>query len=302
MTSIAHANICNLDPLYTSDFTFSLPKAVLESYFDGKAFDNKTSYTDEERMLLEWDINAIWDRMVLQRSATPTAVITAGAPGAGKTTLMERVMKENIPYIDPDAVCLKKMDLTYGAGIKALSTMKFNSPAAELSARLDLYSKWRPGSNAANHVILANLIRKNSDFYFGTTATSPGAANLFKLLKERGYRIKLLHITAPDDVRWASIRERDKTFVQTTQEDVKEKGLLLPQRIQDTYLKFADEIEFFYRGAVNENGTLAATWTKEEGLAIQDVAVYGQIKKVHNAICDLLKRPELYWEKTVEMR
>jgi hypothetical protein len=54
----------------------------------------------------------------------------------------------------------------------------------------------------------------------------------------------LIHVSAPDDVRWGSIQERDKTFVQTTEQDIKEKWLLLPQRINDTFLKYADRLSF----------------------------------------------------------
>ena len=50
---------------------------------------------------------------------------------------------------------------------------------------------------------------------------------------------------APDDVRWACVKQRDKTFAQTTEQDVIEKGLLLPQRINDMFLAYADRIDFY---------------------------------------------------------
>ena len=64
----------------------------------------------------------------------------------------------------------------------------------------------------------------------------------FEFLKEQGYRIRIIHVSASDDVRWGSIQERDQSFVQTTEEDVRMKGLMVPQRITDTFLTHADEI------------------------------------------------------------
>lgn len=67
-------------------------------------------------------------------------------------------------------------------------------------------------------------------------------------------------MTASDAVRWGSIIARDKQFVQTTEADIRDKGKMFPQRIRDTYLKYADEIEFYYRDAVDQNAILAGKW------------------------------------------
>src|SRR5205085_8823258 len=98
------------------------------------------------------------------------------------------------------------------------------SDEEQKTIRQELYNKWRPGSNAATHLILAHLIRQQYAFYFGTTASSPSTGKFLEFLKSKGYTIKLLHLTAPDDVRWASVQERDKIFVQTTEEDIRDKG------------------------------------------------------------------------------
>jgi len=178
-----------------------------------------------------------------------------------------------------------------------------------MAARQNAYNKWRPGSNAATHLILGNLIREKCAFYFGSTSSGPATGKFFEFLKTQGYTIMVIHVSAPDDVRWGSIQERDKTFVQTTEQDVKEKGLLLPQRINDTFLKYADEIEFYYRGDVKQDAVLAARWLKNEDvsefagtLQILEPKQYEQIKSVHNAAVDILKKPELLWEEAVESK
>jgi len=305
-------DVCQLDHIYNEKFTFSLPRSILEGYLSGVAFDNKVPYNPAEMASLQEDINEIYQNIVaadpLKKShirPEPLAVITAGAPGAGKTTLLEADLKNQeaiyarrFSYTDPDAVCLKQQRRTYQFDIG-----KDTSPAARFAA----YNKWRPASNAANQLILANLIREKYFFYFGTTATSPTTGKFLEFLKAQGYMIRILHITAPDEVRVKSIQERDKTFIQTTPEDITEKGKLLPQRISDTYLKYADRIEFYYRGGVDEKAQLAATWTRNEKgaeklglLEILDPSTYEEIKKIHNTTVKALNRLDLKWEDTVE--
>lgn len=116
-------------------------------------------------------------------------------------------------------------------------------------------------------------------------------------------------MSAPDDVRWGSIQERDKTFVQTTEQDVREKGTMLPQRINDTFLQYADEIDFCFRDAVDGDAVLSAKWLRNEQgdtsqgtLEIVDEERYNQIKSIHNQALEKLNMPDLKWEDTVEAR
>jgi len=308
MTSIVPYDVCNVDLIYNkaNGYEYSLPKNILESFLSGKAFDNPEVYSEEEALKLRDDINKLFERMMSTKpTKAPLAVMTAGAPGAGKTIKMRQDLKENsaigkeFAYIDPDDVCLKNQTKTYLVEVENGDGTK--------EARLAAYNKWRPGSNAATHLILGNLIREKYAFYFGTTSTGPATGKFFEFLKKQGYQIRLIHVTAPDDVRWESIRERDKTFVQTTEQDVKEKGLLLPQRINDAFLAYADEIEFYYRDGVKQDAQLAAKWIRNKDysnssdtLQIIDASRYEKIKTIHNTSVETLGRPDLRWESTVE--
>lgn len=300
-------DVCDFDRLYdvNSGYVYSLPESLLKEYLSGKAFDHEEEYTIEELCDLKADIRDIYKEI---RERDPiknnVAVLTAGAPGAGKTTLMRQELQRKneagfeYAYICPDDVCLKKQKRTYVADLKDVHPMTFE-------ALHTAYTKWRPGSNAASHLILGNLIRDQFSFYFGVTSTSPFTWIFCDFLKQQNYQLKFLHISAPDNVRWGSIKERDKEFVQTTEEDTIEKGKLLPQRIMDTYLKFADEIEFYYRDEVKENAIFAARWTKEGdgvfgGLEIVNLNAYNKIKELHDDMCDQLERSDLLWENTVE--
>ncbi len=309
MSFLAPYDVCDTDLIYdkVGGFEYSLPKEVLESFLSGKAFDHPKAYTEEESARLKEDINEIFQNIL---SVGPekgnVAVMTAGAPGAGKTTKMRQDLSENafanrnFAYICPDDVCLKSQTRTYEADINGGNGTK--------EERQTAYNKWRPGSNAATHLILGNLIREKYSFYFGTTSSGPATGKFFAFLKKQGYQIKLIHITAPDNVRWESIRERDKTFVQTTEEDVREKGFLLPQRIMDTFLAYADEIQFYYRDGVKKEAQLAATWIRNSDssaeelgtLRLADPSSYEQVKAIHDAAVKVLKRPDLLWGCTVE--
>lgn len=306
MTSQVSTDVCNLSLIYNESYQYSLPQKVLEGFLSGKAFDNPEVYTSEESEKLRSDINELYQRILATNPAKQNlAIITAGAPGAGKTVKLRQDLElnaskgKNYAYICPDDICLKNQTRTYVSELA-------NSDES-MAARQNAYNKWRPGSNAATHLILGNLIREKCAFYFGSTSSGPATGKFFEFLKIQGYTIRLIHVSAPDDVRWGSIQERDKTFVQTTEQDVKEKGLLLPQRINDTFLKYADEIEFYYRDEVKQDAILAAKWLRNEDsskilgtLQIIESSQYEKIKTIHNEAVKALTRPDLYWESTVE--
>jgi dephospho-CoA kinase len=296
----------NVSDFYSPEFSYPLPRNDLESYFDGKAFDHKASYTPEEREALLQDIQAIWQAQIFQAkkgAEIPVVTLTAGAPGAGKTRLMESLSDGSSFYIDPDAVCLKQMEHTYKLDLeKALEGISDLDAIRQI--RQDHYTKWRPASNAAAQIILANLLKEKANIFFGTTASGPFTWKALEFYKKLGYRVEVIHVTAPDDVRWGSIQERDKVFVQTTEKDTIEKGNLVPQRILDTYLRFADQIKFYFRAEVSKSATLAATWERREAekplLTICDRDSYQQIGKIHDAVCNRLNRQELLWNSSVE--
>lgn len=287
-------DLYNLDSIYNSNYSYSLPKSMLVSFMTGESFGRKVAYTPDQDGKLRVELNQIFLTACSHQRNSPEIVMTAGAPGAGKTTLMERLLKEEreqgreFTYVDPDAVFLKEMKSTYHQSI------------AEGMSPQESYNLWRPASNFGCHAALANLIRDKKAIFFGTTSTGDKTYVTCEFLKKQGYSIKFIYVAAPDDVRWGSIQERDKTFVQTTEQDVKEKGDLLPQRIHDTFLKYADSIDFYYRSSVNEPAVLSARWSKEKNiLTVLDVENYSKMKKIHDAVANRLKKPELLWE-TVE--
>ncbi len=298
----------NLAPLYNRPHwpqgDYFVPPKIMEEYCSGTAFGNSPPYSTEEISNLWLDSRDIINEIHAQ---APTkrkwAVLTAGAPGAGKTILLKQFLEAQrelgyvYAYICPDDVCLKGQKRTYAVDAES-------DPIAA-------YKKWRSASNAITHFALDEIMLSGYDLAFGTTSTGAASPKLYDYLKAYGYRILVLHVSAPDEVRVESIRQRDQTFVQTDAADITEKGKLLPQRINDTYLAYAHEIKFHYRDRVGGDAKLAAVWLRETKdsnsmgrLEIVSASHYENIKVLHDAVVDLLpKKPEeLHWSASVEQR
>jgi len=302
------SNICSRDLLHNPEYTFVSEATVdfaLKCY-EGTAF-GENSYTDEEKARLTSDINHIYQKIIAKNpTKKQNAFISCGAPGAGETTLFEKLLitrkqiGETCAYIDPDAVCLKPgMEKTYikelNEGLEKLKQLpEVQRSAAESVLRKSLYRKWRAGSNAATQFILSELIKNRYSLFFGTTAQSPHIKSTFEFLKKHGYTIHLVYVIAPDDVRYESITYRDRKFVQTTPEDIKEKGEAVPQRIHD-YLQYADSIGFYYRKGRDSSAELAATINQggaKSGLNVYYPKRFKKMAEVHNRVCDRIERPD----------
>ena len=72
-------------------------------------------------------------------------------------------------------------------------------------------------------------------------------------------------------------------------------------------MNYADEIEFYYRDAVDAEAVLGARWIKEGDtstlnghLLIYNEQAYQGVKTIHNQVVDRLQHPELLWEEAVE--
>lgn len=274
-------------PAIYQETHYPVPEKIVTEWSKGIGFGKTEEYTAEEKANLQKDMEAIRDHFFSQNSntfsETKEILLTAGAPGAGKTTLLEATIakeKNTSPYIDPDAVFLKHlMKNSYQA---ELATLLAQPDADEKKIRKDMYEKWRPASNYLTHIWQAYLISQKSSFIFGTTASSPQMESTFSYYKTQGYKINLIHISAPDQVRWDSIQRRDKTFVQTTEEDIREKGQLVPQRINDTYLAHADNIEFYYREKADTDAVHTASWFRDKKIVIHNQEKYDALVALHN--------------------
>ncbi len=269
-------------------FEYCVPRKTVEDALQGITFREKEPpYTQDEQERIKEDTQLIWNAVISNTRDTDTkvAIFTAGAPGSGKTTLINQLRDRNLPYIDFDDVALRGLKSTY---------------VAENDPGTISYTKWRPASHYATHLITANLWRLGYSFIFGTTSTSPMTKFTYKQLKTLGYRLEIIHLSAPDQVRIDSVNKRNESWVQCTPGGTIAKGKLLPERINDTFLEFADKIDFYWRGDVNEDAQHAATWIRNEGIHIINPSLYHQTKELHNSQVRAMNRLDLLWENSVE--
>ena len=187
-------SICHPSRISNSQFQYSVPEKMMKNFYLGTVFGKIEPYNPSELSRKEKDANQIWERIIAQNPTQNRKIFaTAGAPGAGKTSLKEQILKKhyqvgiNYAYIDPDAVCLKQMDSSYqadvGAGIAQLTNENQQgeySCTKEKEIRKEAYEYWRPASNAVNHFILGNLLKEGYGIFFGTTSSTPYAAGSFK--------------------------------------------------------------------------------------------------------------------------
>ncbi|MBP7074552.1 MAG: AAA family ATPase [Rhabdochlamydiaceae bacterium] len=297
------SDIFDLNTVYNPEYSYSLPRQVLVGFGRGLGFpDNSTEYTEAELEALQYDVLTIWNRIKSKEiEEAKEIILTAGAPGVGKTTVMRRMWENqpNFAYICPDDVCLKEMKSTYGEMVAKDGSFQGLKSA---------YNKWRAASNFAHHLITAQLVRENKNFFFGTTASGDKTYLFLDFLKKRGYNIRILHVSAPDQVRFDSIAKRDNAFVQTSDQDVLNKQLMVHERIQDTFLKYASRIDFYFRPLTEkgpeQEAILAATWISQEKgparLEIINQKAYEEMRNLHDAVCENMKKPELKWANTVD--
>ncbi len=131
--------VCNLSYIYdkAGGYEYSLPKSELERFLSGKAFDNPEIYSEDESLRLHADIKDLFQRILSSNPRKANlAVITAGAPGAGKTFKMRqeleahRAFGRSYAYICPDDVCLQNQTRTYLADVKKGDGSKESRQAA----------------------------------------------------------------------------------------------------------------------------------------------------------------------------
>ena len=64
---------------------------VVKSFYDGNSFGKEEPYSPEDKKKLEEDINTIYGNILAENPVKEkVAYISAGAPGAGKTTVMRQ--------------------------------------------------------------------------------------------------------------------------------------------------------------------------------------------------------------------
>lgn len=271
--------------VYNSSFNFTIEQSSIESWLKGEGFDNDEPYSITDQENLKRDLNDLSQEVIPlellkhQRSKEQSKcipklfLVTAGAPGAGKTKLLYAQLQkrhqlgEMYCYVCPDEVCLKRMRRTYNS---MRSFLNHTAPEDAMMIAKRCYNKWRPASNAAAQLILAHLLQGRYPIAFGSTSTSNWTGRTFSFVKSLGYNLEILFVSAPPQVRQDSVRERSQRFSHCSELDLYEKEHLLNARILDSYLPYADTINFYWREHLHQEAMLVARWRRPDATAPGD--------------------------------
>ena len=242
-------------------------------------------YSDEDLQLIFEDFFELKESVFQKADRRPLFLVTAGSPCAGKSTLLERYLEKSdvhYAYIDPDRVCLFHMTRTYVA-----DRNKGKTP-------LEAYNHWRGASNFISNTLMAFALSEGYATALGSTMTSPYSYKAFQGVRGYGYKEHILHVSCPDDLRVASEKKRrDSGVVQCDEDDLRAKGVMFYQRLDD-YLKHADTMEIYYRGGM-DSYVLAATW-KDGSMQVLDKEAYPHIVGLHDKA-----QGDGDWEKNIKI-
>ena len=237
---------------------------------------NLKTYTEEEKAAIEKDLRVVRDVCFPANpviKSRPLYVATAGAPGARKTTILEKFLKNHSEtsdciYLDPDPRALKYMVHTYIS--RSLSPLAAAEAENYMTLIRDAYNKWRFGSTYICATLLEEAFSNRYDVAHGTTLTGEVVPRLLKTIKEAGYEISLLLCSCEDEFRVESITHRNEVqrFYQSSPEDATTKGLFFPQRME-VYFAMADKLYFHWSDDLTTPERLAAVY-EDGNLTILD--------------------------------
>jgi hypothetical protein len=224
------------------------------------------SYNEAEKALIEKDLAVVrsvcfGDVKAIEGRA-PLYVATAGAPGARKTTILERFIHEHPEmsqgvYLDPDPRTLRFMVHTYYS--QSLNYRMIASSREYEDVLKAAYEKWRGASNYISLTLLEEAFRQKLDIVYGTTSTGAHMAQFLPRVKAAGYQIVFVLCSCDDEVRKKAIEFRNKEirFYQSSPEDALAKGKYFSERMQ-LYFQHGDKLFFFWSDDLFKPERLAA--------------------------------------------
>ena len=264
------------------EYLFFSPQAI-ESHLNG--------YNEDEKAAIGKDLDVVKSVCLCSTNETekngkPVYLATAGGPGARKTTILERFLRENsllskTTYIDPDQRTLKFMSHTYYS--QSLSALVIGDYENYSMAVKNAYEKWRGGSNFIALTLLEDAFLHKRNIAHGTTSTGEHIPKFLAKVKDAGYDITLLLCSCEDAFRKKVIqyRNEEQKFYQSSPEDALSKGKFFPQRMS-AYFTYADTIYLYWSDDLATQERLAAV-LKDGDLEVLDIQAFNLfIQKFEN--------------------
>lgn len=232
------------------------------------------NYSPEQMALVKQDYEKIKSQQFTDKTSVtiPLYLGTAGGPGAGKTTILEKELAasgNNLVYVDPDQSAFPNMSNCRGTTGKDITKEE--------------YEQWRGASNYIANNLLNEAFAQKLSMAHGTTATSPHMGSFYEKLKKQGYRISLMLVFSPDDTRQKAVKIREeKGANQVTPEDVVNKGKMFYDNMP-IYFKWADDIQICYFDSFEKGIRKVASYSKDQGLKIIEDTEFKDAKKLYEA-------------------
>lgn len=255
------------------NFLFFSPQAIV-SHLNG--------YNEDEKAAIGKDLDVVRSVCLCNINESediekPLYLATAGGPGARKTTILERFLRDNsllskTTYIDPDQRALKFMSHTYYS--QSLSALVIGDYENYSMAVKNAYEKWRGGSNFIALTLLEDAFLHKRNIAHGTTSTGEHIPKFLAKVKDAGYAITLLLCSCEDAFRKKAIqyRNEEQKFYQSSPEDALNKGKFFPQRMS-AYFTYADTLYLYWSDDLATQERLAAV-LKDGGLEVLDMQAF----------------------------
>ena len=260
--------------------SFILDPAIIAADFA------KGGYDADDRALIDAELERIYaDITAGKPKGSNTFYITAGGPGAGKTTFIRHAQEGDNPlaravHADPDE--LIKSFRPY--------TEQITREGDSDDARAAAYDRWRWASVYLCNTIVNKLAQDGYDIVLGTTGTSASVKFIYQAAHNAGYQSHLIICHASEDTRVESTQKRfveERRFIPI--EDVKKKGNEMFPAVVDVHLAHAQNIAILWREGRDAAPVLAAT-LDQHSITVKNqsalTAFAGEIKK-HNPAFDL---------------
>jgi hypothetical protein len=256
--ALAAASLLSSFAKAEENYLFFSPQTI-ESYLQG--------YNEEEKVAIGKDLEVVRSVCLCNTSETkkveaPLYLATAGGPGARKSTILERFLRDhsliaNTTYIDPDQRALKFMSHTYYS--QSLSSLVIGDYENYAMAVKSAYEKWRGASNFIAFTLLEESFLHKKNIAHGTTSTAEHTSKFLAKVKDAGYDVVLLLCSCEDAFRKRAIqyRNEEQKFYQSTPEDALIKGKLFPQRMP-AYFTYADTLYLYWSDDLATQERLAA--------------------------------------------
>jgi predicted ABC-type ATPase len=246
-------------------------------------------YTADEKERIELDLSNI--RVLTFRGKMshlePIYIATAGAPGSGKSTILEKELKENPlyfkmnpAYIDPYQRGLKFMINTYWQDLTLGNVSNDQSYEKNLEAAC---KKWDAAANYIANTLLNEAFAHGYSIAHGTTSSGEFIEQLYISLKAAGYQIHLMICEASLENRIAALEHRMyvQGFYESTSANFGKNEQLWVSKII-LYLKYANFITIwdankilnFINPSISYNSLI---WLLPLGIGGEDTCLSGII-------------------------